>query len=124
VIERIDEMPVGTVGFRFSGEVSRKDYDEVLIPALVKAFDSANPVRCLCQVGPGFEGYQAGAAWEDVKTGARFGLGHMSAWKRTALVTDVDWIAHLVALFGWLAPGELKLFELDELEQAKAWVAG
>lgn len=122
MIERLEDMPAGTIGFRFVGEIGRSDYDDVLISALDEAFE-AGEVRCLCQLGPGFEGYEAGAVWEDVKAGARFGVGHHSAWKRTALVTDVEWVGHLAALFGWLAPGEMKLFPLAELERAKAWVA-
>ena len=39
----------------------------------------------------------------------------VEAWRRMALVTDVEWIAKSVALFGWMAPGELKLFDLDDL---------
>ena len=124
MIERLDGMPEGTLGFLFSGEVSRRDYDEVLVPALQEAFDSGEPVRCLCQLGPDFEGYEAGAVWEDVKTGAKFGVGHLSAWKRMALVTDVAWVRHAMAMFGWMTPGEAKLFALDELDQAKSWVAG
>jgi hypothetical protein len=41
-----------------------------------------------------------------------------------ALVTDVEWVRHLTALFGWMSPGELKLFGLDQLDEATAWVAG
>lgn len=123
MIERIAEMPEGTIGFRFSGKVSRADYDDVLIPGLTEVFEGGE-VRCLCQLGPGFEGYEAGAVWEDLKTGAKFGAGHFSAWKRVALVTDVDWVRHMTTLFGWMTPGELELFSLDELEQAKGWVAG
>lgn len=123
MIERLADMPAGTVGFRLSGEITRADYDEVLVPALTEAF-AAGEVRCLCQLGPGFEGYEAGAVWEDLKTGAKFGVGHLSDWKRTALVADVDWVRHMATLFGWLTPGEMKLFALDELEQAKSWVAG
>jgi hypothetical protein len=94
-----------------------------LIPALNEVFASG-AVRCLCQLGPDFEGYEAGAVWGDLKAGAKFGVGHLSAWKRVALVTDVDWVRHLAALFGWMTPGEMKLFKLDELDQGKAWVAG
>jgi hypothetical protein len=32
-------------------------------------------------------------------------------------------VRHLAALFGWMTPGEMKLFSLDGLEQAKVWVA-
>lgn len=123
MIERLAGMPEGTIGFRFSGEITRTDYDHVLIPALEEVFASGE-VRCLCQLGPDFEGYEAGAVWEDLKTGAKFGVGHLSAWKRVALVTDVDWVRHMTTLFGWMTPGEMKLFPLDELEQAKSWVAG
>lgn len=27
-------------------------------------------------------------------------------------------------MFAWLTPGEVKLYELDGLDEAKAWVAG
>ena len=47
-----------------------------------------------------------------------------SAWKRTAIVTDVDWIAHASGMFPWLTPGELMVGDLDSLDEAKAWVAG
>ena len=50
-------------------------------------------------------------------------LGHPHAWKRTALVTDVDWIAKALHMFAWLTPGEVRLYELGGLEDAKAWVA-
>ncbi len=118
------DVPEGVLGLRFSGKISRRDYDEVLIPALEEVFESGEPVRCLCLLGEDFDGYEAGAVWEDVKTGARFGPGHFASWKRLALVTDVEWIRHLVPLFGWMAPGELKLFALAELAEAKGWVAG
>ncbi len=41
-----------------------------------------------------------------------------------AVVTDKEWIAHTLHALGWMVPGELKLFGLDELEQAKQWAAG
>ncbi len=124
MIERLTDMPAGTLGFVLTGEVTRADYEEVLIPPLREAVESGGEIRCLCQLGPGFEGYEAGAIWEDMKAGARFGVGHHSAWRRMALVTDVEWARHLTALFGWLSPGELRLFALDEFEAARDWVAG
>jgi len=61
---------------------------------------------------------------EDLKTGFDYGIGHRSAWKRMALVTDVEWIRHAAALFGWMAPGEMKTFALAEADQARTWVTG
>jgi hypothetical protein len=68
-------------------------------------------------------GLDLGAMWEDVKTAGSIGLGHRSAWGRMALLTDKDWIRHAASAFGWLSPGELRLFEPDEQEAAEAWVA-
>jgi hypothetical protein len=124
VIERIAEMPEGTIGFRFTGEITRADYEETLIPPIREAIENEREIRCLCQLGQEFDGYEAGAVWEDLKTGARYGLGHLSAWRRIALVTDVEWIRHATALFGWMSPGELRLFGADRLDEAKEWVAG
>jgi hypothetical protein len=42
---------------------------------------------------------------------------------RIALVTDVDWMIQLTALFGWMTPGELKRFPLTERDAAIAWAA-
>ena len=48
---------------------------------------------------------------------------HRSSWQRMALVTDKDWVRQGVSAFGWLAPGELRLFEPSEREAAQAWLA-
>ena len=65
----------------------------------------------------------AGAVMEDAKSGLKLGLGHMKAWKRTAIVTDVDWIRKAMKAFGFMAPGEVRIFEPAELGAAKVWVA-
>jgi hypothetical protein len=35
----------------------------------------------------------------------------------------VDWIAKAYQLFTWITPGEVKIYELNQLEEAKNWVA-
>ena len=61
---------------------------------------------------------------EDAKTGIELGLRHPSTWRRTALVTDVEWVRNGIRLFAWMAPGEVRVFDLTQLEEATAWVAG
>ena len=122
MVERIDDMPQGTVGFRASGEVTREDYRRVLEPALRDAVESGE-VRMLYLLDSGFE-MDGAAVLEDAKVGLTLGLGHLSAWKRTAVVTDVDWVRRAVRLFAWMAPGEVKVWGLDGLLAAREWVAG
>ena len=40
-----------------------------------------------------------------------------------ALVTDKDWVRLGASAFGWLAPGELRVFELAERDKGRAWLA-
>ena len=66
------------------------------------------------------DGRTAGALWEDLE----MGVEHLTTWKRIALVTDVEWMQHIAAMFGWMTPGQLKRFPLTEREAALAWAAG
>lgn len=117
-------MPAGATGFRITGALERGDYAEVLAPVLERELQSGRPVRLLVEIGPGFDEVKAGALWEDVKRSFDFGVRHHADWRRCAVVTDVAWIARTSSAFGWMAPGELSVFAVAELEAAKAWVAG
>jgi SpoIIAA-like len=120
VIERIEGMQTSTVGLRASGKLTREDYREVLEPALEAAVESGE-LR-LVFVLTDFEGLEPGAWIEDVKTGLRVWVRDHSAWKRFALVTDVEWVAKAMRAFAWMAPGEVSVYRLDQLEEAKRWV--
>jgi hypothetical protein len=121
MVERIDEMPTGTVGFRASGKLTRNDYRNVLEPVLMEAVESGE-VRMLFRLTD-FQRLEPGAWFDDVKTGLGLGIGHHSAWKRSAIVTDVEWVGKAFQFFAWMTPGEVKVFGLDQLEEAKNWVA-
>jgi SpoIIAA-like len=122
MIERIEDMPAGTIGFRASGKLSREDYHDVLEPTLREAAE-AGAIRMVFRLSD-FDGVKPGAWYEDVKTGLGLGIGHHSAWKRSAIVTDVDWVGKAFQFFAWMTPGEVKLYGLDQFEEAKRWVAG
>ncbi len=123
MIEPLEGLPEGTIGFRATGRVSRDEYRDVLLPPM-RAAAEAGEVRMVFAIGPGFEGFEPGALVEDTKAGVTLGIGHPHAWKRTAIVTDVEWITKTIHMFGWITPGELMVRDLDGLEEAKAWVAG
>jgi hypothetical protein len=122
MVERIDDMPPGTMGFLISGTVGRDEYHQLLAP-VQEALGRGERVRYLVATAPDFHGLDLGALWEDVKAAGTVGLRHNSAWERFAVVTDKDWMRNAIAAFGWVSPGELRVFEPDQLDAAKAWVA-
>src|ERR1700759_3032032 len=121
MVERIGAMPAGTLGVKGLADLAGDDYPEQIEPPPSEAAE-AGEVRLLFEIPDGF-GMDAGAVIEDAKTGLKLGLGHMKAWKRTAVVTDVDWIRKAIKAFGFMAPGEVRVFDLAELGAAKVWVA-
>jgi hypothetical protein len=122
MIETLADMPEGTIGFRVAGDVSRADYADVLVPELHRAI-AAGPLRTLYVIED-LDELEPGALWADSKLGFDLGVRHHGAWVRSAIVTDIAWMARATQLFAWMIPGEAKVFGLDELDAAKAWVAG
>jgi hypothetical protein len=122
MVELLTDMPPGTIGVRMSGKVTGDEYHELVDPVL-EALDRGEQVRYLVVTAPDFDGLDLDALWQDLKTAGSVGLKHRKAWERFALVTDKDWMRRAVAAFGWLSPGELRVFDPAELEDAKAWVA-
>jgi len=122
MIERI-AMPEGTIGFSVQGEVERSDYTDVLVPALHEEVEKGEGLRQLYVIDR-LERMEPAALWEDARTGFDLGIRRHTDWRRTAIVTDQEWLASAARLFAWMAPGELKIYPLAELEEAKFWVAG
>jgi hypothetical protein len=116
----IEDLPQDVVGVEAHGKVTAEDYERVLVPAVdaVSARAGGGGVRLLYVLGHEVPDYTAGAAWED----AKLGLGHLRSWERIAIVGDADWLRHAVHGLGWLMPGEIKVFALEELDSARAWV--
>jgi len=122
MIELLSDMPAGVTGIRVSGRLRGDDFRQ-LAPEFEAAL-GADEVRVVEVVAPDYEGFGPGGLVEDVKTGLGLVMRNHAAFKRFAFVTDTEWAIHAMHLFGWMVPGEFRLFRLDELEQAKEWAAG
>lgn len=118
MIEVLNHFPDHVLAFACHGHVTRRDYDSVLTPAVEKALEAHEKVRLYYETAPDFDGIDPSAIWEDTKVG----LGHLNRWERFAVVTDVEWIRHAVHLFGFLIPGELRVFSTEEAAQAREWI--
>lgn len=112
-------LPDHVLGLRASGEIDDDDYEDVIIPAVEELLARHEGVRILYVLGEDFERFEADAMWED----AKMGLSHIGKWERIAFVTDHVGYRRAVKVFGFLMPGEVKVFPLAELDDASAWVA-
>ena len=118
MIRIIEQMPAGTIGLEATGKVTEEDYRDVLVPTVSAALERGD-VRLLYVLDEGSE-YSAGAMWADTKLWSK----HLKAWARVAVVSDADWLERSIKAFGWMMPGEIKVFEPDDVDDAKEWLAG
>jgi hypothetical protein len=119
MLERLTDLPAGVDGVRAAGKVSKEDYERVFDPLLEEARRAGRHVRFLYEIGPAFEGFTAGAAWEDAKLGVRF----LRLFAACAIVSDVAWIRELTRAFGFLMPCPVRVFDAAHRAEAVAWLA-
>ena len=118
MLELLPDLPDHVVGIRAIGDVEGDDYEDVLVPAIRDRLGRHEKIRLLYVLGSEFAGYEADAAWEDAKLGVRT----FTSYERIAVVTDSALIRRSVRASAWLMPGEVRVFPVDDLEGARAWI--
>jgi len=122
MIDVLSDMPAGVVGIRVSGRVSGDDL-RAFKPQMDAAL-GADELRIVEVISDDYEGFGPGGLLEDLKVGFGALFQHHAAFKRIAVVSDKDWVAHTLHALAWMVPGELKIFGLGELDAAAQWAAG
>lgn len=114
LLEGFDEA---TLAVESQGEITRKDYEEVIIPRTKEILKTYDKVNCFMHFTEGTE-YSAGA----MATDAMFGFRHLFSWHKIAIVTDLNWIHKGARYLLPLMPFDAKLFVEGEYELAKKWL--
>ncbi len=118
MLELIDGLPDDVIGVTAHGDVTDDDYEDVLVPAIEDRRSRHDKIRLLYVLGEEFTGYEADAMWED----AKLGLRTFTAYDKIAVVTDAAWMRRAVSAFGWLIPGQVRVFDTAARDEATAWI--
>jgi hypothetical protein len=100
MIELIDALPSGTLGFRCSGRITGEEMQRLVIPPIEAALLEFDHIKALVVLEPSFEGLSLEAAWDDTALGLR----HWDGFDRLALVTDLAWARHGMRAMALLLP--------------------
>lgn len=122
MIEVLPDMPAGVTGIRVSGRLKGEDLRNFK-PAM-EELTQRGEIRIVEVIASDYEGFGPGGLLEDLKLGLGSVVKHHSAFKRIAVVSDKEWVAHTLHALAWMVPGEIAVFGLDELDRAKEWAAG
>ncbi len=100
------------------GKISGDDYENTFVPALEEMRKQHEKLRLLYILGKEYDGYGAEAMWDDTKVG----MNDFTHFEKLGVVTNKKWIRGSIKAFGFLIPGEVRLFNTDQLDEANSWI--
>jgi hypothetical protein len=119
MIQRISSLPETMVGFRAVGEVTKEDFDHIVIPAVKEIVEKTGQLNYLLVIDTSIENFTAGAWVKD----AILGIKNLTQWQRAAIVSDSKAIKKFTDFFSMLIPGEFKGFDHESLQEAIDWTS-
>jgi hypothetical protein len=117
---QVISAPTNVVAFRALGEVTKDDYQKIVVPAVEQLVREIDEINFLLVLDTGVENFTAGAWMED----ALLGLKNFGKWNRAAIVSDSDNVINFTKGFSYIAPGEFRGFKRDAFYKALNWVEG
>ena len=119
MIEPIPGLPENVIGFRASGDITKKDYDQVVFPTVSKQLKEGKELNYIFMVDTNLKDFSAGAWVQDIW----LGLKDLFKWNRVAIVSDSEKIRSFTDKAGHLIPGTYKGFTKGQLDEAINWAA-
>lgn len=111
------DSPGNILGIRVSGSVTGDDYERFR-PLLDERARRYGKVRLLIHMVD-FDGWgDLGAMWEDLK----LDTAHYADVERLAMVGEERWQDWVTRLTDLLAPGDVRYFDVSDLDDAWAWI--
>jgi hypothetical protein len=100
------------------GKITGDDYENIFVPALEDLRTQYDKLRLLYILGSEYDGYEAEAMWDDAKVGMK----DFTHFEKLGVVTNKKWIRGSIKAFGFLIPGQVKLFGMDQMDEANSWI--
>lgn len=117
MITIIPEAPENFAAFNATGEVTKEDFENLVIPRVKQKVDQFNELNYLLYLDTDLDNFTMGAWLQD----ALLGLKNLTKWNRTAIVTDKEGVQNFTDIFSVLMPGEFKSFPKGNLYNALYW---
>jgi hypothetical protein len=101
---------------RVSGKLDAEDYER-FVPEVERLVEAHGKVRILVETHD-FQGWDAGALWEDIK----FSVRHFSSIERLAIVGEKAWEQGMAVFCKPFTTATVKYFDHSELAEARKWI--
>jgi hypothetical protein len=119
MLQFINDLPDYVVGIHAIGEVTKEDYEKVLLPRINDLVKRQGEINYLLVLETDVKNFSAGSWWEDLK----LGLKNFKKWNKIAVVTDQKSVEWFSDIFRFFIIGKSKGFRLIELDKAIQWIS-
>ena len=119
MIDLLPGLPANVVGFKATGEVTREDFEKVVFPGIKKYTDTSRKLNFIFFVDTPLRNFSTGAWIRDIWLGVK----KFAAWRKVAIVSDVEKIRNFTDSVSHILPGEYRGFLPTEYEAAVQWAA-
>jgi hypothetical protein len=119
MISKIENLPANMVGFIATGDVTEKDFTDVVMPEVKNSIERTGKLNYMLVLDTALKNFTFGAWMKD----AIMGIKHLTKWNRAAIVTDVENIRRFTEVFSILMPGEYKCFVHKDMDKAIDWAS-
>ncbi|REC52915.1 MULTISPECIES: STAS/SEC14 domain-containing protein [Chryseobacterium] len=117
MITIIPEAPENVAAFNATGEVTKEDFENLVLPRVKAKIEQFGELNYLMYLDTDLDNFTAGAWLED----ALLGLKNLTKWNRAAILTDNQNVQNFTEIFSVLMPGEFKSFPKGNLYNAMYW---
>src|SRR4051812_31278841 len=122
MLKRVTDVPPQIDALTAIGTLTKEDYERSIEPLFEDARRSGRRIRLLVEIGPEYDGYTAGAAWE--KTANAFRNPSLARLlDGYAVLTDLRWLREWGHRMAFLLPFPLRIFGINERAAAIAWLS-
>lgn len=113
----LEEAPAGKiVTLRIKEKLSKEDYNE-FVPMIEGMMQNNSKIRLLVELHD-FDGWTAGALWEDSK----FATRHFNDIERLAVVGDKRWEKGVTVFIKPFTSAEVRYFDMKTIDKARQWI--
>ncbi len=115
-VELEEKVDTKVLHVRVSGKLTKEDYEH-FVPAVERLIQQQGKIRVLFEMHD-FHGWEMAALWADIK----FDIKHFRDIERLAMVGEKKWQKGMSKFCGPFTTADVRYFEHDQTDQARAWL--
>ena len=120
MVELMTDLPDHVAAYKASEAISKEEYESIVMARVNEVAERYGKIDFLVLLETSMANYSIAAFIDYLKISFK----HFTRWNRMAIVSDEAWVRKVYDILGHVVHGEIRVYEISELQKAKNWVSG